>query len=158
MEGRKRVRDSLPADKMLMKQEPIFCFETAVKLLYWCGFVSEFGEAGRMVWSHTPTPTHTHTPPTKPSLPFSRHCAHPPTHPSCFFFETMQHPQHSDGCWTIVTLKHCLHFVATNSNFHDRYHVVFAHDTHMSVFPVDEPWGEQRGKGGCRRVILGVLP
>lgn len=28
----------------LLKGHPIFCFETAIKLLYWCGFVYEHDE------------------------------------------------------------------------------------------------------------------
>ncbi|KAL3161314.1 hypothetical protein ABBQ38_009668 [Trebouxia sp. C0009 RCD-2024] len=39
-----KMRNSLPVDKMLLQHEPMFCFETAVKLLYWCGFVYEYGE------------------------------------------------------------------------------------------------------------------
>lgn len=34
---------------MLLQHEPMFCFETAVKLLYWCGFVYEYGEEGPAV-------------------------------------------------------------------------------------------------------------
>lgn len=29
---------------MLLRDEPMFCFETAVKLLYWAGFVYEHEE------------------------------------------------------------------------------------------------------------------
>ena len=28
----------------LLAEHPIFCFETAIKLLYWCGFVYEHDE------------------------------------------------------------------------------------------------------------------
>lgn len=28
----------------LLESHPIFCFETAIKLLYWCGFVYEHDE------------------------------------------------------------------------------------------------------------------
>ena len=55
LERRKKVRNNLPADRTLLSQEPMFCFETAVKLLFWCGFVYEYSEAGRMVRS-TPLP------------------------------------------------------------------------------------------------------
>ena len=51
-------------DKKLM-----FCFETAVKLLYWCGFVYEHNEAGRMVRSTLPPPSPLPSAPTQP--PFS---------------------------------------------------------------------------------------
>ena len=71
LERRKQLRNSLPADRLLLSQEPMFCFETAVKLLYWCGFVYEHDEAGRMVRS-TPSPP----PFADPLLP----CPHPSTH------------------------------------------------------------------------------
>lgn len=31
-------------NRQLLEQEPLFCFETAVKLLYWCGFAYEYDE------------------------------------------------------------------------------------------------------------------
>ena len=33
-------------NRQLLEQEPLFCFETAVKLLYWCGFAYEYDEVG----------------------------------------------------------------------------------------------------------------
>lgn len=39
-----KQRNALPLDKLLLDREPMFCFETAVKLLYWCGFVYEHQE------------------------------------------------------------------------------------------------------------------
>ena len=35
-----------PQNRQLLEQEPLFCFETAVKLLYWCGFAYEYDEVG----------------------------------------------------------------------------------------------------------------
>ena len=49
LERRKQARNSLPVDKTLLQGEPMFCFETAVKLLYWCGFVYEHGETKPVV-------------------------------------------------------------------------------------------------------------
>lgn len=40
----KRKRNALPQDPTLLRDEPMFCFETAVKLLYWAGFVYEHDE------------------------------------------------------------------------------------------------------------------
>ena len=37
-------RNALPQDEALLEKEPMFCFETAVKLLYWSAFVYEHGE------------------------------------------------------------------------------------------------------------------
>lgn len=37
-------RNALPKDPMLLRDEPMFCFETALKLLYWAGFVYEHEE------------------------------------------------------------------------------------------------------------------
>lgn len=37
-------RNALPKDPTLLRDEPMFCFETAVKLLYWAGFVYEHEE------------------------------------------------------------------------------------------------------------------
>lgn len=34
----------MPEDECLIEAEPMFCFETAVKLLYWSGFVYEDDE------------------------------------------------------------------------------------------------------------------
>ena len=34
----------MPEDECLIEGEPMFCFETAVKLLYWSGFVYEDDE------------------------------------------------------------------------------------------------------------------
>lgn len=34
----------MPEDECLIQAEPMFCFETAVKLLYWSGFVYENDE------------------------------------------------------------------------------------------------------------------
>ncbi|KAL3158681.1 hypothetical protein ABBQ32_011423 [Trebouxia sp. C0010 RCD-2024] len=48
----KRKRDALPQDPTLLRDEPMFCFETAVKLLYWAGFVYEH-EEGRKVMDRT---------------------------------------------------------------------------------------------------------
>lgn len=31
-------------DKLPLSKEPMFCFETAVKLLYWCGLAYEYQE------------------------------------------------------------------------------------------------------------------
>ena len=76
LERRKKVRNALPADRTLLSQEPMFCFETAVKLLYWCGFVYEHDEAGRMVRS-SPLP-----PPSYPPPPSSALHPHLPTYPS----------------------------------------------------------------------------
>lgn len=42
MEQRNRMLK--PEHRQLLEQEPLFCFETAVKLLYWCGFVYEYDE------------------------------------------------------------------------------------------------------------------
>ena len=39
-----RARNELPLDTTLLRKEPMFCFETGVKLLYWCGFVYEHEE------------------------------------------------------------------------------------------------------------------
>ena len=33
-----------PKQQKLLQGTPIFCFETAIKLLYWCGFVYEHDE------------------------------------------------------------------------------------------------------------------
>ena len=44
--ARVKKRDSLPKDPILLRDEPMFCFETAVKLLYWAGFVYEHDEVG----------------------------------------------------------------------------------------------------------------
>ena len=44
--GRIKKRNSLPKDPTLLRDEPMFCFETAVKLLYWAGFVYEHDEVG----------------------------------------------------------------------------------------------------------------
>jgi len=38
-------RNVLPQNDRLLEDEPMFCFETAVKLLYWSGFVYEHEEA-----------------------------------------------------------------------------------------------------------------
>ena len=37
-------RNALPQDKTLLSAEPMFCFETAVKMLYWSAFVYELDE------------------------------------------------------------------------------------------------------------------
>lgn len=37
-------RNAMPEDECLIEAEPMFCFETAVKLLYWSGFVYEDDE------------------------------------------------------------------------------------------------------------------
>ena len=58
LKQRKQARDSLPADKTLLEREPMFCFETAVKLLYWCGFVKEHGEGRPMVCCSTHVSLH----------------------------------------------------------------------------------------------------
>ena len=78
LERRKKVRNALPADRTLLSQEPMFCFETAVKLLYWCGFVYEHDEAGRMVRS-SPLPPPSYPPPPPP--PFTP--IYLPIRPSC---------------------------------------------------------------------------
>lgn len=75
LERRKQLRNSLPADRLLLSQEPMFCFETAVKLLYWCGFVYEHDEAGRMVRSTRP-------PPHPSQISFSLALIHPPISPT----------------------------------------------------------------------------
>lgn len=55
--SRKEKRDALPKDPTLLRDEPMFCFETAVKLLYWAGFVYEHAEVRcldiSVVKSHT---------------------------------------------------------------------------------------------------------
>lgn len=51
LERRKKLRNSLPADRTLLEQETMFCFETAVKLLYWCGFVYQHDETEMQVCS-----------------------------------------------------------------------------------------------------------
>jgi len=33
-----------PQQQLLLNEHPIFCFETAIKLLYWCGLVYEHDE------------------------------------------------------------------------------------------------------------------
>lgn len=33
-----------PQDQLALAQEPVFCFETAVKMLYWCGLAYEYQE------------------------------------------------------------------------------------------------------------------
>ncbi|KAL0040544.1 hypothetical protein WJX77_010258 [Trebouxia sp. C0004] len=38
-EAKIRKRNAMPEDECLIAGEPMFCFETAVKLLYWSGFV-----------------------------------------------------------------------------------------------------------------------
>lgn len=43
---RVKKRNALPKDPTLLRDEPMFCFETAVKLLYWAGFVYEHEEVG----------------------------------------------------------------------------------------------------------------
>ena len=42
----KRVvrRNAIPKDETLLRDEPMFCFETAVKMLYWSAFVYELDE------------------------------------------------------------------------------------------------------------------
>ncbi|DBA92428.1 hypothetical protein WJX77_009083 [Trebouxia sp. C0004] len=44
--GRSEKRNSMLKlhNRQLLEQEPLFCFETAVKLLYWCGFAYEYDE------------------------------------------------------------------------------------------------------------------
>ena len=37
-------RNSIPKDSTLLRDEPMFCFETAVKMLYWSAFVYELEE------------------------------------------------------------------------------------------------------------------
>lgn len=37
-------RNSIPKDSTLLRDEPMFCFETAVKMLYWSAFVYEHEE------------------------------------------------------------------------------------------------------------------
>ncbi|KAL0044911.1 hypothetical protein WJX82_001842 [Trebouxia sp. C0006] len=43
-EAKIRKRNAMPEDECLIEAEPMFCFETAVKLLYWSGFVYEDNE------------------------------------------------------------------------------------------------------------------
>jgi len=43
-EAKIRKRNAMPEDECLIEAEPMFCFETAVKLLYWSGFVYEDDE------------------------------------------------------------------------------------------------------------------
>ncbi|DBA79451.1 TPA: hypothetical protein ACH3X2_007723 [Trebouxia sp. C0005] len=43
-EAKLRKRNAMPEDECLIEAEPMFCFETAVKLLYWSGFVYEDDE------------------------------------------------------------------------------------------------------------------
>ena len=42
--ARIQKRNALPADETMLEGEPMFCFETAVKLLYWSGFVYDYDE------------------------------------------------------------------------------------------------------------------
>ena len=44
-------RNALPKDPTLLRDEPMFCFETAVKLLYWAGFVYEHEEVRVLILS-----------------------------------------------------------------------------------------------------------
>lgn len=45
LRGRVARRNALPKDETLLRDEPMFCFETAVKMLYWSAFVYELDEA-----------------------------------------------------------------------------------------------------------------
>ena len=49
-----RARNELPLDTSLLCTEPMFCFETAVKLLYWCGFVYEHEEVSLSCFAPNP--------------------------------------------------------------------------------------------------------
>ena len=42
--ARIKKRNALPDDETMLEGEPMFCFETAVKLLYWSGFVYDYDE------------------------------------------------------------------------------------------------------------------
>ena len=44
VKSRMARRNALPKDKTLLSAEPMFCFETAVKMLYWSAFVYELDE------------------------------------------------------------------------------------------------------------------
>ena len=49
-------RNALPKDPILLRDEPMFCFETAVKLLYWAGFVYEHEEVRHLDTQRHKTP------------------------------------------------------------------------------------------------------
>ena len=43
-------RNLIPQDPTLLRDEPMFCFETTVKMLYWSAFVYELDEVSARQW------------------------------------------------------------------------------------------------------------